>query len=85
MADKNPRPDWVRDLGLFGVILVDVFGYSCGGLAVGYLAWKKLGFPWWVMILTAVTGLGLAMFRVVQTTRKLGSSRAGDGDMGPKK
>lgn len=83
MGDQNSRPAWVKDLSLFGVIVTDVLGYSGAGLALGYFAWKKLGFPGWTAGITAMIGLGLAfwkIYRLSQLGNKNGSnSNTDDG------
>jgi hypothetical protein len=53
-----------RKLGLFGVIVTDVFGASAAGVGFGYLLREKAGAPWWVMILTAGAGLALGMYHL---------------------
>lgn len=68
MIPNDSRPEWVRNLGLFSVIVVDLIGYTGAGIALGYLVWKKWNAPWWVLLLTSLAGLGLAMYRVYQLT-----------------
>jgi hypothetical protein len=68
MGEQDPRAVWARNIGLLSVITVDLVGYSGAGVAIGYLAWKKLGWPWWFLLLTSLAGLSLAMYRVYQFT-----------------
>ncbi|OFZ79903.1 MAG: hypothetical protein A2583_06465 [Bdellovibrionales bacterium RIFOXYD1_FULL_53_11] len=56
--------DWVKKFGLASVMMVDILGYSGAGVGIGYLAWNKLGWPWWVILLTSTAGLVLAMYRL---------------------
>lgn len=43
---------------------MELVGATSIGLGLGYLAWKKAGFPWWVLLVTSVLGLAAAMVRV---------------------
>lgn len=72
MTTEKPsdRPSWIKKVGLVGVIITDLFGYTGAGLVLGYLAWAKLGAPWWVLLLLTSTGLGLAMFKLYQISKK---------------
>jgi hypothetical protein len=70
MGEQEPPNAWVRQLGMLSVIVVDLLGYTGGGIALGYLATRKLGAPWWVLLLTSVAGLSLAMYRLYQRSRK---------------
>jgi F0F1-type ATP synthase assembly protein I len=71
MEDQDPsRPPWARSLGLFSVIIADLVGYTGAGVGIGYLAWKKLGAPSWVLVVTSLAGLSLAMFRLYQRSSK---------------
>ncbi len=80
MGGSDRRPDWVRQLGMFGVIVTDVVGYTSAGIAVGYLAWNKLGAPWWMIVITSMAGLGLAMYQVYRLTRREMNGRNRDGN-----
>lgn len=68
--EKQNR-EWVRTLGIFSVIVTDLVGYTGAGVAVGYFAWKKWGAPWWVVLLSSLAGLALAMYRVYQVSQKV--------------
>lgn len=70
MKEKDPDPVWARQLGLFGVIVTTLIGYTCAGVGLGYWAWIKWGAPFWVLILTTSASLALAMMRVYQLFRK---------------
>ena len=56
--------DWAKKFGLASVMMVDILGYYGAGVGIGYLAWNKLGWPWWVILLTSTAGLVLAMYRL---------------------
>ena len=65
------RAEWVRSLGLFTAIIVELLGCTGAGVGLGYLAWKKAGAPWWVLVLTSVAGLALAMYRMYLMSTKV--------------
>lgn len=60
----------IRNIGLLSVIVTDLLGYTGAGLGLGYLAWKKWGVPWWIVPLTTMLGLSLAMYRLYQISQK---------------
>ncbi len=68
MKESN-RPEWIKSLGLLSVIVADLLGYTGAGVGIGYLAWAKWGAPWWVLVLTSMTGLALAMYRLYKMSR----------------
>ena len=70
MGEQESPNTWVRKVGLLGVIVVDLLGYSGAGIGIGYLLWKKLGMPWWVLLLTSMAGLSLAMYRLYRMAEK---------------
>jgi hypothetical protein len=59
----------LKDLGLFGMIVADLLGYTGAGIALGWWLWKKVGFPWWVLLLTTGAGLVLAMRKLYLTAK----------------
>jgi hypothetical protein len=67
---SNHKENLVKKIGLISVIVVDIVGYTVGGVAAGYLLWSKLGFPWWVLLITSSAGLSLGMYRLYQLTKK---------------
>lgn len=73
---KSDR-EWVRTLGMFGVIVADFVGLTVAGVAAGYLAWKELGAPWWTVIPTGLTGMALAIYRLVLLSRKMDRDSGG--------
>jgi len=78
---QKDRAEWVKTLGLFSVIAADLIGYTAVGVGLGYLAWKKAGAPWWVLLLTSMASLALAFYRVYLVSQKLFS----DSDSGESK
>ena len=66
--ESETRAPWVKDLGLLGVIVGDMIGYSGAGVGLGWLAYRKWGAPWWVLLLTSLAGLVLAFYRIYQMT-----------------
>jgi hypothetical protein len=68
--EKDDASSWMRSLGYFSIIVGDIAGYTGAGVGIGYLAWKKWGAPWWVLLLTSVTGLTLAFYRLYRLILK---------------
>jgi hypothetical protein len=60
----------LRDFALFGLIVGELLGYTGAGIGLGWWLWKKQGFPVWVLLLTSVAGLILAMMQVARLSRK---------------
>ena len=71
MTEKDSKPSWMVDLGMFAVIIGDVIGYTGAGVFLGWLAWKKLGWPWWTLLVTSLGGLALAFYRIYRMSRIL--------------
>lgn len=67
---SEERRLWIRNLGLFSLIVSDIIGYTGAGIGIGYLLWAKLGAPWWVLVLTSTAGLVGAMYRLYLFTKK---------------
>lgn len=70
MKKNDPQRIWIRSLGLLSVMVVDLVGYTGGGVAIGYLAWTRLHAPWWVLLLTSLSGLWLAMYQLYRLSKK---------------
>lgn len=68
MSDK--RSSIIKKTGLIGTIIVDTVGYSGAGLAIGYFAWDRFGLPWWVLLISSVAGLGLAIYKLYRLSKK---------------
>ncbi|MCM2322113.1 MAG: AtpZ/AtpI family protein [Oligoflexia bacterium] len=68
-ADRD-RAQWVRNLGLFSLIISDVLVSTGVGIGIGYLIWKKWGGPWWVLLLTSIAGLAVAMVRLYRYSER---------------
>ncbi len=71
MNQEDPRKEWVRNLGLFGVIVSDFIGFVGGGIGLGYLLVTKLDFPWITVLLMALFGLVAASYRLYQVYKKI--------------
>jgi hypothetical protein len=67
---KNAEQNGLKKFGLFAVIVGDLMGYTGAGIGLGYLAWNKLGAPWWVLLITTLAGLSLAFYRVYQISQR---------------
>lgn len=58
------KESWVKGVGLFGVITGELLGASFVGIGTGYLLWKKVGLPWWSLLVCSLVGLGVAFYRL---------------------
>lgn len=68
--EKNDRDRILRNLGLFSVIISDLIGYTGAGIAIGYFAWSRWGFPWWVLLVTSLAGLTMAFYRLYKFSQR---------------
>lgn len=66
MTDQN----WMRSLGYFSLIVGDLVGFTGAGIGIGYYAWTRWNAPWWVLLLTSLAGLSLAMYRLYKMTQR---------------
>lgn len=60
-----------RQLGMFLLVLSTFLGASGVGVGLGWLLWKKAGFPWWVVLITSLLGLYAAVVQVMRYQRIL--------------
>jgi|GEM_PF-3797922 len=67
---KDEKPSWVRDLGIFGLVLTEVLGWTGAGMAIGYLSWKYGPVPMWITPVLALGGLVIALMRVYRAGKK---------------
>lgn len=67
----NQQPEWMRNLSIFAMITTEIFGFTGGGMLIGYLGMKYLGLSRWIMIITIFTGLAVAMVRIFQVVKKV--------------
>jgi hypothetical protein len=72
VANRAEKPDWLKDLGLLGVITSEILGFTGAGVALGYLAATRLGWPRWVLPIFAMIGLTLAFYRIYRATKLRG-------------
>ena len=70
MTQKDSDRAWVRQLGLFGVIVSEVVASVGVGAVLGYLIRKYLHIGTWVIGITVMAGFGLAMIRIYKMTQK---------------
>lgn len=69
-GDPEDKKNWVKGLALFTAILADLIGTTGAGIFIGYMLWKKAGFPWWVILFFSSAGLVLAFYRLYQVSKK---------------
>jgi len=67
---ENQPGSKLKKIGLLSFIVGDLLGYTGAGVGLGYLAWKKLNFPWWVLLITSLLGLVLAFIKIYQISKK---------------
>jgi F0F1-type ATP synthase assembly protein I len=67
---KNDDSNGMRSLGYFSVVLGDLIGFTGAGVGLGFLAWKKLGAPQWVILPTSLVGLTLAFYQLYRRMLK---------------
>lgn len=77
-TDK-PKPDpgegensqsLMRKFGLFSIVVFDLLAYTGAGVGVGYLAWRRWGFPWWFLLITTFAGLGMAFYQLYRISER---------------
>ena len=72
MEDKNKenRAEWIRSLGLFGVVLTDFIGLPGIGIAVGVWGMKNHGWPIWIAGALGILGLSYGAWKMARNLRK---------------
>lgn len=70
MADDSSRNEILRDFGLFAIVAGEILGFTGAGIGLGYLGWTRLGLPWWVLIVTSLAGLALAMWQIARAAAR---------------
>ncbi|MBC7384675.1 MAG: hypothetical protein H7301_00755 [Cryobacterium sp.] len=74
MQDQTPTPQpeesIARQFGMFGLVLSSFCGASAVGVGLGWLLWKKAGFPWWILLVTTILGLYGATLQVIRYQKK---------------
>jgi hypothetical protein len=60
----------MRKFGLFSVIVFDLLGYTGAGVGIGYWAWTRWGFPWWILLITTFAGLGMAFYQLYRISER---------------
>ena len=61
----------LKKLGLFAIIVADLFGYTSAGVGLGWLAWQKAGLHWSFLLFGGITGMGLAFYKIYKIGRNL--------------
>ena len=80
---KGRRPEekgetFVQALIVYSAVLGQFLGLGGAGLAVGWFAWRKLGAPAGIVVLTVGAGLFLASVRVIRLQKKIDSGKRSD-------
>ena len=70
MPENNSQAKWIKSLGYFSVTVSEIAALTGAGVGLGYLAVKKWNAPEWVILITSMAGLMLAMFRLHRMTRR---------------
>lgn len=60
----NSRQQILRDFAIFGLAATEILVFTGAGIGLGYLAWTRWGFPWWIILVTSLSGLTLAMIQL---------------------
>jgi len=68
--DSKSSP-MIRQFGIFIVVVSSFLGSSGAGVGLGWVLWKKAGFPWWIILITSALGLYAACIQVIQYQKKL--------------
>lgn len=66
----NESDNQLRKFGLFGLVVVNLVVYTAVGIGLGYLVYSKLHFPAWLMMITGMGGLVLAMMQIYRLFQK---------------
>lgn len=65
-----PREETILEqFGVFGLVLSQFAGASAVGIGLGWVLWKKAGFPWWTILVTSLLGLYAASYQVIRYQR----------------
>lgn len=67
----DPDDSIVKQFAMFGITLGQFVGASAVGVALGWVLWKKAGFPWWTLLVGALLGLAAASYQVIRIQRRL--------------
>ena len=70
MKKEGQKKNNIRSLALFSVIIGDLLAFTGAGMAIGYLAWKKIGAPQWIIMVTTLLGLGAAMWQLYRISQR---------------
>lgn len=68
---KSDEDSLMNQFAMFGIVLGLFVGSSAVSMGLGWFLWKKMGFPWWILLVTASLGIFLASIQVVRYQRRL--------------
>jgi F0F1-type ATP synthase assembly protein I len=71
----KPEPTIAQQFALFALVISQFVGASAVGIGLGWVLWKKAGFPWWSILITAFAGIYAAGYQVVRYQRQLEGKR----------
>jgi len=67
-----PRDETIlQQFGMFGIVLGNFVGAGGVGIGLGWLLWKKAGFPWWTILVMSLLGLYAASYQVIRYQREM--------------
>lgn len=79
MGNSGSEPpkgsDWIRDLGIFGIVVGEVITWTGIGLGLGYLLRTRVGSGDLVWVLCTGAGFTVAILRISRLGRKKGTGR----------
>jgi F0F1-type ATP synthase assembly protein I len=67
---NSDKARWIKGVGLLGVITTELLASTGAGVGIGYLLWKKAGFPWWSLLICSLAGMSVAFYRLYQISKK---------------
>lgn len=74
---KNPDESFVTQLAVYSFVLGQFLGGTGAGVGLGWVLWKRAGFPWWILTLTSGAGIYAASQMVIRYQRRLEARAAG--------
>lgn len=70
MKENGGQPEWVRQFGLFGIIVGDLVGLTVGGAALGYWASLRWKVSNGLAALGGLMGFLVAGWHIIQLIQK---------------
>lgn len=71
MSRGPGSPEWLRALGVFGLIIADLVGFSCAGVGLGWTLYRYLGLPRLGIPVLGLLGLVLAFVQIQRVAKRL--------------